>query len=267
MKKIFACALALGPVWALAVDVYSVDGTQGWWPNDVRSGGSLTLTNEQASVGNGSLRITTDSNIAGSTNAKSYVSFFSGSPFGTLGQLAAGSISLDIFKSSLSSANLSTHDLAFQIHWRNANGQTGNLTWENNYNGSATVPTDAWRTLDFSSGNYWIRSQPTSGGSSQNFDVAAHVYSLSNWTTGVQAINGGFTSQALSAGTEIMGFSIGFGSGVTGQMVSYIDNFNVQFGGPNGFGYSANFEAVPEPFTMSLGIAGIALAIRKRRKK
>lgn len=264
MKKLLALCVLCSPGLAGAVDIYNLNGSQGWFPNDVRSGGTLGITTAQPRSGNGSLEIMTDSSIAGSGQAKSYATFATGSALGTLGNLAAGSISMDFFKSSLSTVG-AIQDLVFQIHWRNASGATGNLTWENAYNGNASVATDVWRTLDITSGNYWIRSSPSTGGGAVNWDGFGQWKSLTDWSNNGQAVFPGSSSQVLTAQTEIMGFSIGFGSGLEGKLLAFADNVNVSFAQGNTF--SSNFEAVPEPFTMSLGAAGIALAIRKRRKK
>lgn len=218
---------------------------------DTRTGGSFAPV-PFGLDGNGSLKLTTDSAIAGGSQAKVEVIFTQPNlqPLGTLGQLQ--SATFDYFKSSSSTTPANSAPAVRLIL-----GPGLALVWEHPYQGLGNPPTDAWQDDVNILGQLWQR------GNGQNFDQIANLKTLPGWV-------GGFTPPGgvtLNANTPIYGVSIGFGSGITGQFTSYVDDLKLTFDvNGNTVTYNGNV-VLPEP-TSALAFAGLAgMAVLYRRRK
>lgn len=235
---------------ALAADVTTIDGSQGWLGYGFSGGGTASIDMTPSNDADGSLRMTGD---------RSRVGFGTGGDMGTLGALSTGNVSFDFYRDG-ASTGAGNYQIAFAFFVRNAAGQTGSLTWEGAYNGIGNV-NDTWFNDQVLSGSgvWWIRS----GG--VNFAEVANMKTLADWTTQGSVSNSESTSIVLGTDTAITGIELKVGSGVPGgTFLGNADDIRVQFTG--GADYMTNFQAVPEPMTMSiLGLGALAL-LRKRKQ-
>jgi hypothetical protein len=249
-----AIALTVGVSAASATTVTSLTGTSSWGyapGDDVKSGGSASIVASPSNDGDGSLRITTDSSIAGSGNAKAYVG--TGGSFGLLSDLQ--SLSFDFLRDS-SSTTPADGSLAFKLFLSNG----ASLTWEYAYNHDAShpnVPTDTWQHVDLTTQNFWLRYAGT------NYAFPVQVKTPSGWATYSGSDDHGAT---FDSSTSINGIQIGYGSGLNGQFIAYADNVRLSFAGGNSFSY--NFAAVPTPASFAGGAVLLGgLAVMGLRRK
>ena len=183
-------------------------------------------------------------------------------PLGTLGNLTG--VAIDSYRSSTSAAS-ATNDFAYRLIL--SSGATAALVWENNYNGNAPVPTDTWRSLDLTGGNYWQR------GGGKNFNGGSQALPLSTWDTGtvMWTTDGNgtpATNPTIDANTMVYGLEVAYGSGA-GAFLGNIDHVNLTFGtGGSAVSYTNNaaVASVPEPTALAVfaGAAGL-LSTRRRR--
>gem|GEM_PF-4553765 len=257
LSRISLALLALASLssFAAATDytVTALNGSQGWYV-DANTGTNPISITSPTNDGDGALR------FSGTGNEKQYVSFGAGQGFGggsnsgnaaflgTLGQLATGSVSADLFRTS-TNASHPTLQVAVKIIFA-GNRQ---LTWESAYNDQTNAATTgSWVSqMMGGSGNWWLRGASTAG--SYNFDQIANLHSLSDWASGAvtPSYNGvTYTGLGLNASSEILGFSVGYGSFV-GAFDGSIDHLKYSFTG--GSTYNFNFRdpnatsAVPGP--------------------
>lgn len=267
MKMTIAAAALAATVGASALaanvtnlDINNLGTTGGWSAWGTAGNGSATISGARPRSGNGSLELRT-----GASGDKAAATFgstrFQTGPFlGTLGQLAAGSISFDfLVDSSTTTAGFRAPALEFAV--RSADGSQGvTLKWEAAYNGYPSngpgVPIDSWVTVDATAGNFWMFR---TGGAVEQFGVT-----LEDWVNG--ATFGG--SPLLSADSVVVGMSIQAGSGWDNDFLGYADNINVSFFG--GETYHANFElegaVIPAPLAGLMGGAGLMLVGARRRR-
>ena len=208
---------------------------------DTRAGGSYSFDATNSADGNGSLRLTTTANfqINGVNQDKVAVIFANGGILGFLPNLT--DLSLQAYKSSTPSTNAAA-DFAYRIQF--ASGDS--LVYENAYNGSATVPTDTWRNLDITNGNFWFYDKATN----TNFNNAGQEHPLSFYT-------------ALAA-DPIVGLQVAYGSGL-GAFDGNVDNITLAFGNQVFIG------ALPVPLPNSVWgllalLAILAIPYLKRRR-
>lgn len=270
-KTLTLLALAGLGANALAVDVTSInDFPSGWYVSDSNGGATASLNQVLPDNGDhdGALMFN-----ANGGNGKNYVSFgafpaYSGSAnstfpsLGTLGALANGSISADLFRSSTGSTPNPATDVVVKLIF-SGNRQ---LTWENANNGNDTT-TDSWfNQMMGGSGRWWIRGA-ASGGGSANFDVAGGFRTLTEWAGGFTP--SGYAGGALGLDSEVLGFTVGFGSGV-GNFVGGIDHLNVSFAGENSYSYNFRdpnaVSSVPAPAALSAFVFGLAARVRRRKR-
>ena len=260
-----ACLLATAG--ASAATVTTLDGSQGWVSYDTRGGATSAITTDQPRNGNGSVKFQTNNDLE-----KATVGTFdtTGGQFGTLGDLVAGSISMDYYRDS-SSTTTSTQAPSLNLFVKNPNGVTGTLIWERVYTHDTgtdrDTPTDQWIDNEaIGSENFYIRSNPGTGTTS--YDQGGNYKPLSFFANGSTVSNGTSTSLALGSDTVITGIGIGVGSGLGPVYLGYVDDVNVNFGNGGG-SISANFEAaaVPEPTTLLGGLALGGMTVLGRRRK
>ena len=272
-KKSFVFLALAATAAAHATDVTGLGagiltpGAQGWYvDNNTDPLAPATIDTTFTNDGDGALH------FAGTGNEKKYATFgapqgvdaLSGffSSLGSLGQLAAGSVSADIYRASTNPAH-QTLQVAVKVIL-SGNRQ---LTWESAYNDNLNL-NGSWVTeMMGGSGKWWLRGASTAG--NVNFDQIVNLHSLSDWAAGgivPTAPGATFTGTPLSASDSILGFSVGYGSGV-GAFDGAIDHLNVNFTGGSSYNYNFKAQAVPEPASMAaLGLGALAL-IRRRRNR
>lgn len=228
---------------ALADDVTSLDGTQGWY----RSSLNTDLSADQASVGTGSLLF---DHSGGETELAYYVPQ---APFGWLIELVNGKISFDAYVDSSSGGNLPQ----FVLFLSTPLGATlppsiTTLTWT-----GSPASMGSWNTYDQLLAGQWTSNQAT-----------PHTGTLSQWADGM--------FEGVGIDTEVTGWGFATDSGWGSDTLAYVDNaflqFDPMFSGVSEDPIVANFEAtgelttVPEPASillMGLGLVGL-LFWRKR---
>lgn len=238
-------------------------GTSGWFYNNVRNSGIAGIDTTFARNGNGSARLQTTLGPSGSSSKADFEylatgtnlagNFYAGSSLGTLNQLS--SLSYEWVRASGGTAN--QHLMVAGRILIDADGNLattndrGGLVYETVYNGGSTstpVPTDTWVSENITANTFlW------NFGGGMSTATGGYNKSLTDWVTG-------FSGSTISGNSAILGFSFGVGSG-WGTFDGAVDTVAFTIDGQN---YDANFEAVPEPATMTV-LALVALA--RRRKK
>jgi hypothetical protein len=229
-------------------------GTSGWHYNNVRNSGIVGVNTTYARSGNGSLYFETTLGPSGASSkadaeffltsgSNSNGNFFATSSLGALSALT--SLSYDWYRDSSSTAT-AVQQPALRLQVVSADlTQSGYLIFERAYNGS-TVPTDTWVSDDIyaNRATYNMWSTGSLPGAFSNFTTT-----LDQWMTS-------------SMNYQVIGISTGVGSG-WGPFRGAVDNIQFGFGGQN---TTYNFEAVPEPMTMTVMALGALAALRKKRK-
>lgn len=232
-------------------------GASGWHYNNVRVDGIVGINTNYARSGNGSAFLETKPVGPSTTNSKADIEFFKNptvnsngnfwfGPNSSLGRLAdLTSLSFDWYRDSASTNNAVQHP-ALRLLIASANGTSGYIVFERAYN-SLPTPTDTWTTDDIfankSTYNMW--STGSLPGAFSIFNTTLHQWMNS------------------SADYHVVGVSAGVGSG-WGYFRGAVDNITFGFNGAN---TTYNFEAVPEPATMSILALAAWLKSRKKAKK
>lgn len=240
--------LLMGSVFAFssvaaADNVYDLSGTPFTpaWSTLGTSTGIAEVNGDVPRSGMGSLNLeTTGGNKAAATYGGNR---FGGPNLGTFGDLLAGSLGFEFYRSSASTA---ADHLAPALEVSFNNGAI--LKWEAVYNGypiASPVSEDTWYTidLDHDTGLFWQYNGATvtnGGGAQLNL-------TLDDWLA--SAFGSDFTTS-----TQITGISVQAGSGWAGNFVGYADNVYMNFGN-GGAAISANFEVVPLPAAAWAGFA------------
>jgi len=210
---------------------------------DTRAGGSYSVDPNNSADGNGSLHLTTTPNFKiGGVNQDKVAVIFT-RDFTALGNLnGLTDISLQAYKSSTPSTSLPS-DFAYRIQFLNGDS----LVYENTSNGSATVPLDAWRNLDITSGLFWLYDKATD----TNFNAAGQEHPLSYYLP--------------TLGThDLIGLQVAYGSGI-GAFDGNVDNIHLAFGAQSFDGPVA--VPLPSPALGGialLGVVAVGYTIRQR---
>lgn len=228
-----------------------------WTAQNVRANATVAITDTNARSGNGSLEFTTTGDTAcGPTPCQDkadYVHTF----FNPIALGDFRSLSYDVYRDPASTA--AAHLVpALRLLFDTGAGQTGMLIWEPIYNAETVTP-GVWQTFDAMAGNFWMFLNGT--GVITRYDLT-----LAEWAAGTDPGAGGI---ALESDTQILGISVGVGSGWTNPIHAFVDNVSYQAG--TNEAVVANFEidalAVPEPGGLALsGVALLALLGASRRK-
>lgn len=240
-------------------------GSSNWYYNNVRNSGIAGIDTTFARNGNGSARLQTTVGptgssskadielLAGGTNLGG--NFYAGSSLGTLGQLSG--LSYEWYRASGGTAD--QHLMVAGRILIDADGNLattndrGGLVFETVYNGGSTstpVATDSWVNESITANTFlW------NFGGGMATATGGYNKSLSDWVNG-------FSGSTVSGNSAILGFSFGVGSG-WGTFDGAVDTVGYSL---NGQSYDANFEAVPEPATLSV-LALLALACKRKKAK
>ena len=238
MKNLLMCAAVAATAGAASASTVTVlDSaneytTNGWSTLGSGGAGVAAITGARPRSGNGSLELRT--NGMGDKAAASFGSnrFAPGPVLGTLGQLAAGSISFDfLVDSSTTTAGFRAPALEFAVRTAD-NSQGVTLKWEAAYNGYPSngpgVPTDTWITVDATAGN--------SGCSARSAAVEQFGVTLGTGSTAPTSAATPSSARRQHHRRHLHPGRFGLGRSFLG----YADNLNVSFA--DGATYSANFE-------------------------
>jgi hypothetical protein len=236
-------------------------GGEVWRYSNVRDQGVVGISTNQPRSGDASARIQTPGTTG---NARSDMNLIAGTS-GSLGNLDSLSHwSLDARTDSSSFANQApvirmTVFSATDINLSNGSaGVFGEIaldtTWDPGNHPTFTF--GQWNNIDLIGGNRFVRA---SGGSLRQYNPG--YLGGTSYTGDTQTLS---SLLGLLAGKGYIVTSVGAGfGGTSGQFDGAIDNYTLGFGG-NFTTY--NFEAVPEPMTMTVMVLGALAALRKKRK-
>jgi len=281
---------------AVVYNINTLDGSQGWYSNDTRAGGSVELT---TLGGQEALVLTTDSTIAGSSQAKASVMIDLTGPK-PLKNFGLGKIVW--YRDSSSSDSSAGQIPNIRLVVQNSNGDVAELVWEWAETVGGPAVEDEWVTYSFggSTNGVWIYSDghnyfnpPTSLNDGTVASVPGqYVQTQSYWAYGGTITDGAFTSPELDEWTQVIGIKISMGSGVEGYYKAAIQSLQFAYSPiqkPANPGdtirpvkpvmheyYFLAAEvidgnttaATPEPATAALGLlaaGGLAMATRRRR--
>jgi len=241
-------------------------GTSGFFYNNVRNGATVGINAEVPRNGTGSVYFKSEDSsdkadfelLAAGTEFGG--NFFAAGSLGKLGDLEALSYSWFRKGSSTTTANFQpvVRILVDADGNLATTGDRGGLVFEIAYNGAATAATDTWVNEDIFGYNSGAGANLWTFGAGMSFAQEGYGVKLSDWQAG---------RATIGAGSEVLGFSMGIGSGWADGFEGAVDDLSFKFAGQNA--QTFNFEAVPEPSSMMAlfgGLAGIA-ARPKRAKK
>ncbi|GAB6164593.1 hypothetical protein JCM19992_05930 [Thermostilla marina] len=273
---VLGCALIALSVFGISpasgAIVSKLDGSQFWTPWDVRSDGTveITETNPRSGLGSLELHLTDGDDKAGAIGM-----FFP--TLGSLGELLdpASNLGFDWYRASSSTApdhlvpalRLHASALLHDIATDNYTFTTIQIIWERTYRVSGAAAVDTWVTeTGLQNDKFWIWADGLDAVDNSN------VKTLADWmgTSGKFWNINGHTDVELKIdpnSTIVGGISVAAGSGWSGTFDGFVDNVTVKFDGKTT--YTANFEPVPEPGTLValLGMGGIGLGWIARRRR
>lgn len=244
-------------------------GSSGWYYNNVRNNGHVGINNTFAHNGNGSAYLGLTQGPGGASS-KADIEFFASasangsgnygatSALGTLGSLT--SLSYDWYRAAGGTASAWLMP-SIRIGVVSADlTQSGYLVFEREVQGGPyTAPTNSWVSENIFASDYRLWSS----GSTLPFNL--------NGTNGTPKYYDSLRlSEWISSYSTFLVTSINLGVGSGwGTFEGAVDNVSFGF---NGQGQTFNFEVasanpVPEPLTITLGIAGAIAAVRRRLKK
>jgi uncharacterized protein (TIGR03382 family) len=227
-------------------------GTSDWYYVHVRNSGAVGINTNRPYLGTGSAFLSTPSGAA-QADIEYYVLDSSSLPtsLGLLSDLVDFSYSWYRDGSSTVAAHLHPSARLF-IGWMDGTKwKTGYLVYEEAYTSSVSyvAPRDTWGDVSTIGKKFWSTNDVPDAFSSYD-------RTLSDWNT-------------LMPGAAVLGFSMGVGSGWNGVFTGAVDNFRYVF--DSGSSGDSNFEVqsvpVPGPFTLALGAAGLAVALRRRARR
>lgn len=235
-------------------------GATGWYYNNVRSSGAVGINSQYPNDSTGSAWFNSTSGsskadieyLANGTNV-----FGNYAAAGSLGLLSdLSSMSYSWYRDGASTTTANLHPVLRVIVDADGNlgtiGDRGGLVFEGVYNGSPTATTDAWVSNTISM-NTFLWNFGLGIGFAANINATSYAYdaSLAEW-------------QAYFPNAAILGFSSGVGSGWNGAFTGAVDKISWTIGDTT---TATNFEtqAVPEPSSVLLTMAGAALLFLRRR--
>lgn len=245
--------MRIGLTCALAVLLFALVGCNStfskssltWRMADAGPECYANISQLQPYDGKGSLEMVTRSLPGDDAGMKSFVKVYirrvDGQPLCTLGELAVpqSQLLLSMMRDTRSGNGLPDYAMPYvSLHVRSAEVRRVELIWETAYNGypprGGVFPEGQWvRDIAVGEGAYWMRS-------SRNFNVADGFQPLSAWVDGHVTTYQEASTALLTADAEVFEIELGFGNGVPGHLVSYIDDLRLYLA--NGTRYRLNFE-------------------------
>lgn len=238
-------------------------GSSGWYYNNVRNGGEVGIQSPLPYAGNGSVYFQSPSG-----SAKADVEYLENGvnvggnylAAGTLGSFAdLEAFSYSWYRDGSSTVAGHLHPVLRVLLDADGNlmtvGDRGGLVFEGIYNGALTAPTNTWVSATIGpTTNLWNFGLGLGFAANINATPYAYDATLTEW-------------QAYLPNAVILGFSAGVGSGWNGTFAGAVDAISWTI---NGQTSTFNFEAapaaaeIPEPGTVLLMAAGMALLLRSR---
>ena len=237
-------------------------GATGWYYNNVRGSGAVGINSQYPNGSTGSASFSSPSGsgkadieyLANGTNV--FGNYYASGSLGLLSDLSSMSYSWYRDGSSTTTAHL--HPVLRVIVDADGNlattGDRGGLVFEGAYNGNPTATTDTWVSNTIGANAFlWNFGLGIGFGANINSSSYAYDASLGEW-------------QAYFPNAVILGFSSGVGSGWGGTFAGAVDKISWTIGDTT---TASNFEvqAVPEPSSVLLTLAGAALLFLRRRLK
>lgn len=207
---------------------------KGWAPSDVRTGGTVEISNEMTDKtgGDASLKL-----ALADTTAKAGYSVTGN--FGAANNVT--NLSFDWYRASTDTARKNLTPVV-GVMVDNGRGDSWLLKWEGAYNGyDTTVPVDQWMSENLTSGNFW-RIPQYQNGVLVGFSNGCSNATPTNDPYGCLVYNRSLSDEWL-AGYNVVGLEVSAGSGWGGSYLSYVDNVAIN-------DTTFNFEldqAEPEP--------------------
>jgi hypothetical protein len=248
----------------------------GWYSTGNSGGGSSGPSAEVPYNGEGSLRLTGDRTRY--TNGNPFLTGPS-TNLGLLSSLTGFGMDwrVDVNTSLGQGANLGP---ALRLHiidpgadnTLNAGDFRAELIWEFAENGGSGNTFGQWNLLDTNSstGTFYRfvgEFQGGGGNTGRSFDAANAQLNLtfSQWLSYALPIQlqGGGAQPNFSSNAFIAAISVGVGSGFGSNYLAYADNVRLTFADQTIY----NFEAVPEPGTYVMILAGLGAIVGLRRKR
>ncbi len=237
-------------------------GATGWYYNNVRSSGSVGINAQHPNDSTGSVWFNGPSGSAKADIeylANGVSVFGNYAATGSLGLLSdLSSMSYSWYRDGASTTTANLHPVLRVIVDADGNlgtiGDRGGLVFEGAYNGNLPATTDAWVSNTISM-NTFLWNFGLGIGFAADIDGTSYGYdsTLADW-------------QAYFPNAVILGFSSGIGSGWSGTFTGAVDKISWTIGDTT---TATNFEvqAVPEPSSVLLTMAGAALLFLRRRMK
>lgn len=237
-------------------------GATGWYYNNVRGSGEVGINAQHPNDSTGSVWFSSPSG-AGKADIEYLASgvSISGNYYasGSLGLLSdLSSMSYSWYRDGSSTTPAGQHPVLRVLVDADGNLGTindrGGLVFEGIYNGSPTATVDTWVSNTIAANTFlWNYGLGIGFGANINSTSYAYDATLAEW-------------QAYFPNAIILGFSSGIGSGWNGVFKGATDKISWTIGDVT---TATNFEvqAVPEPSSILLSMAGVALLFLRRRQK
>lgn len=237
-------------------------GATGWYYNNVRGSGEVGINSQHPNDSTGSVWFNSPSGagkadieyLASAVNL--FGNYYATGSLGLLSDLS--SMSYSWYRDGSSTNPALQHPVLRVLVDADGNlataGDRGGLVFEGVYNGSPTATVDTWVSNTIAA-NTFLWNFGLGLGSNANINSTSYAFdaTLAEW-------------QTYFPNAVILGFSSGIGSGWNGVFKGATDKISWTIGDVT---TSTNFEvqAVPEPSSLLLSMAGVALLFLRRRQK
>ncbi|MGP1309331.1 MAG: hypothetical protein ACTS27_03945 [Phycisphaerales bacterium] len=240
----------------------------GWHYNNVRTGAVIGINSTIPRNGNGSVVF---AGVGGAAKADMELlsgaveaggNYYATSSFGQLSDLS--SLSYDWYRDGASTTGSGFHAVVRILVDAdgdlNTTGDRGGLVFERAYNGGS-VPTDSWQTDDVLSANggdgayMWNFGLGIGFGANINGTAYAYDSEFAEW-------------EAYFPNASVIGFSMGIGSGWSGEFFGAVDNFTFGFNGNSTtYNFEVDGQVIPSPLAGGMAAAGLlgVAGVRRRR--
>jgi len=237
-------------------------GSSGWYYNNVRGSGAVGVSAQYPNDSTGSVKFSSPSNLGKAdieylANGVNFLGNYVAS--GSLGLLSdLSSMSYEWYRDGSSTTITHYHPVLRVLVDADGDLSTvndrGGLVFEGIYNGSTVAATNTWVSNSIAASTF-LWNFGLGVGFAFDLDGSGYAYddTLADW-------------QAYFPNAAIIGFNSGIGSGWSDTFTGAVDKISWTIGDVT---TSTNFElqAVPEPSSLLLSLAGAALLFLRQRRK